>query len=311
MRRAAGLLFVVSLALGLGLGAPGAAHAQGAADVALARDLFREGVELAQQGRWDEARERYRRSLALKRAPLTLYSLGVAQQQTGRFVEAIENFRAFLAEREPENPATVPYEQPSREAVLALEKRVARLDIEIVPAAAKAVRLEVDGVLVPEAALGLPRPVDPGEHVIVVSAEGFRPARSTAKLAEGERGKVTLRMEPAPGPRLSAPMPSDTPSRALPIALVASGGTLFAAGLGVGLAGVSAAATAPTRDGPAANRARTLTLAGDVAGGVGLAVLGVGTVLMILAPTNPPASAPQKGAWVRPVVTGDGVGVRF
>lgn len=309
MRRGAALLCV----LALGLGASGAARAQGAAaDVALARDLFREGVELAQQGRWDEARERYRRSLALKRAPLTLYSLGVAQQQTGRFVEAIENFRAFLAEREPDNPATVPYEGPAREAVVALEKRVARLDIAIEPAAAKGLRLEVDGERVPEAALGLPRPVDPGERVIVVAAEGFRPARTTAKLAEGERKKVTLRMEPAPGPRSLAgpPVAGDGPGRALPIALVASGGTLFAAGLGVGLAGVGAAASAPTRDGPEADRARTLSLAGDVAGGVGLAVLAVGTVLMVLTPTNPPQNGPQK-AWVRPVVTGEGVGLRF
>jgi PEGA domain len=303
------------LSLVLGLGISGAAHGQAAADVALARDLFREGVDLAQAGRWDEARERYRRSLALKRAPLTLYSLGVAQQQTGRLVDAIESFRAFLAEREAENPVTMPYEQPARDAIAALEKRVARLDIEILPAATKGVRLEVDGTVVPEAALGLPRPVDPGEHVVVVTAEGHRAARTTAKLGEGERAKVTLRLEPAPGPRpLSGPpVSSDGPSRALPVALLASGGTLFAAGLGVGLAGVGAAASAPTRDGPQATSARTLSLAGDIAGGVGLAVLGVGTVLMILTPANPPPSGPQaqKGAWVRPVVTVEGVGVRF
>ncbi|UQA57842.1 PEGA domain-containing protein [Polyangium aurulentum] len=310
MRRAARLVAVLSFALGLG--ATGAARGQGAADVALARDLFREGVELAQQGRWDDAHERYRRSLALKRAPLTLYSLGVAQQQTGRFVDAIESFRAFLAEREPESPVTLPYEQPAREAVVALEKRVARLDVVVLPAGTKAVHLEIDGQRVPEAALGLPRPVNPGERVIVVSAEGYREARTTAKLAEGESAKVTVRLEPLPGPRLVPmdPGPS-TSSRALPIALLASGGTLFATGLGVGLAGVVEAASAPTRDGPEANRARTLTLAGDIAGGVGLAVLGVGTILMIVTPANPPAANGQQKAWVRPVVGTGGVGLRF
>jgi hypothetical protein len=310
VRRAARLAAVLSLALGIG--ASGTARGQGAADVAIARDLFRQGVELAQKGRWDEARERYRRSLALKRAPLTLYSLGVAQQQTGRFVDAVESFRAFLAEREPESAATTPYEQPARDAALALEKRVARLDVEVLPAAVKAVRLEIDGHIVPEAALGLPRPVDPGERVIVVSAEGFRATRTTAKLAEGESAKITVRLEPLPGPRL---LPSDpvlsTSSRVLPIALLASGGTLFATGLGVGLAGVAEAASAPTRDGPEANRARTLTLAGDIAGGVGLAVLGVGTILMIVTSANPPAASEPQRAWVRPVVGAGGVGLQF
>src|SRR5262245_8834476 len=100
------------------------ARAEGPADVAAARELFQEGSKLAQAGRWAEARDRYERSLRLKRAPVTLYSLGVAQRSTGQLVEALENFRAFLAE--PSSPATLPYEAPARAAVDELERRVAR-----------------------------------------------------------------------------------------------------------------------------------------------------------------------------------------
>ena len=56
------LLCVVLLLVAL---VPLPAAAQSAADVAAARELFIEGAELAKAGRWQEARDRYERSLAL------------------------------------------------------------------------------------------------------------------------------------------------------------------------------------------------------------------------------------------------------
>src|SRR5689334_6994430 len=119
MRQRLGIAIAIALAAVLHGGVAGA---QSAADVAAARDLFMEGSRLADKDLWADARDRFERSLALKRTALTLYSLGVAQRNTGKLVEALESFRAFLAEAS--TPATKPYEAPARSALDALSTRI-------------------------------------------------------------------------------------------------------------------------------------------------------------------------------------------
>lgn len=304
--------FVSSLVLAATLLSQGPARAQSPADVALARDLFRDGAKLAQDGRWAEARERYTRSLALKRAPLTLYSLGVANRELGRLVEALESFRSFLVEMDPQNAAMKPYEQPARDAVVALEKRVGRLDLRIVPAAPPALVVRVDGVEVPKAALGLPRIVDPGEHGIVVRAEGYREATATAKVGEGEQITITVKLVPAgPGVEkgpIDDPGPIVPERPVAPIVLLAGGAVALASGLTVGLIGVQKASDAPVQDGPEAAQARRLALAGDIVGSIGILAAGAGFAMLLLGkPPDKPAD--PSAVSVRPFVAPTGVGL--
>ncbi|AUX21385.1 hypothetical protein SOCEGT47_018670 [Sorangium cellulosum] len=199
-------LLVVAAAL---LAAPAPAGAQSAADVAVAREMFIEGSELARQGRWEQARERYERSLELKRAPITLYSLGVAQQQTGQLVEALESFRAFLAE--PSAPATKEYEPLARQAVQELERRVAEIELRMSPADVAGLTVKIDGVAVPAAALDRPRPVNPGHHEVTATAPGHREARRNLSTAPGSRTVVLLSLEreaAAPSSSRAAPSPA-------------------------------------------------------------------------------------------------------
>ncbi|MEP7121948.1 MAG: hypothetical protein ABJE95_13595 [Byssovorax sp.] len=102
---------------------PDLARAQDARDVETARSLFVEASTLATEGHWAEARERYLASLRLRRAAITLYSLGVVDRDMGLLVEAQESFRAFLAE--PSAPATKGYEEPSRQALVDIDSRLA------------------------------------------------------------------------------------------------------------------------------------------------------------------------------------------
>ena len=106
------------------------ARAENPADVALARELFTEGSRYAEAGNWAAATERYARSLALKRAAITLYSLGISHKNTGKLVEALVNLRAFLSE--PSVPATQPYEAPARAAIAEIEPRIGRVRIDSV-----------------------------------------------------------------------------------------------------------------------------------------------------------------------------------
>lgn len=303
------------------LAAPAPAAAQSAADVAVAREIFIEASELARQGRWEQARERYERSLAIKRAPITLYSLGVAQQQTGQLVEALENFRAFLVE--PSAQATKGYEKLARQAIQELERKVAALELRLSPGDAAGLEVKIDGVVVPAAALDRPRPVNPGDHTVTASAPGYREAERSVAAAPGSRAVVVLSLErevvppaaPA-GPRVSstsapasAPAsvsparpvlrgapPSSAPdaaqSHVVPIVLLAGGLTTAAAGAAIGLLGVASASDAPTRDGDAADAARAQALAGDIVVGAGLLAAGVGVLVMIF--DRDPAGAPRK-----------------
>ncbi|XXX80038.1 hypothetical protein WMF30_14815 [Sorangium sp. So ce134] len=313
------------------LAAPAPAAAQSAADVAVAREIFIEGSEFAKQGRWEEARERYERSLEIKRAPITLYSLGVAQQQTGLLVEALESFRAFLLE--PSAPATREYEKLARQAMQDLERNIAALDLRLSPDDVAGLVVKLDGVDVPTAALDRPRPLNPGYHTVTVSAPGYREARRSVAAAPGSRVVVVLSLErdasaagasaagASAGPRRAtsaralpggAPLrasPDEGTVRVVPIALLAGGLTTVAAGVAIGLLGVAGASDAPTRDGDAADAARAQALAGDIVAGVGLLAAGAGVLVLVL--DRDPAGAPRKQAPPRAAVGPLRLTVRF
>jgi len=290
------------------------ARAQTAADVSVARELFKEGAKFAQDGQWNEARQRYEKSLALRRAPLTLYSLGIAYRNLRRFVESLESYRAFLVEMRKDDEKDKPYEQPARDAIAELEKQVAELDIKVrVDDDADDLKtiLTIDGIIVPEAAYGYPRLVDPGQHAIMVRAEGHHDATQIVTMGEGQKQTVLLRLLPLAktGPTFrGGPDKHDVP--VVPTVLLASGTAAFAVGLTVGLVGVQRAMDAPTRDGEDATSAIRLSVAGDIVAGVGIVAAGTGLTLLLMDKYRKPKRAGTNSRdWVVPVVTPNGVGV--
>ncbi len=107
----------------------------------------------------------------------------------------------------------------------------------------------------------------------------------------------------------SATVPVAGPDRTVPFALIGSGGALFVAGAVTGLLGLSQAGNATSTTGPDAESARTKGVVGDVLGGVGLATIGAGVVVLLLQKHPQPA----KAAAVRPWIGGTsaGVSIRF
>lgn len=297
-------LFAVALYL-----AP--ARAQTPAETAEARELFVEGGTLAEQGRWDEARERFERSLKLKHASLTLYSLGVAQRQTGRLIEARASFLAFLAE--PSTPATKPFEKPAQEAVTELEKRIAKIRVDINPVGVSGISVELDGARVPSEGLAEARPVNPGAHSVTASAPGYSTASVRVAPGEGEEVVAKLVLERILPMNPAAPVDDSVMDRVVPVVLIGSGLATFAAGLAAGMTGVIASSGAPTRDGAEADRARSMALMGDIIGGVGLAAAGTGVVLLVLHAASSPKSAAHGqpiAPWIEPSRSGGAAGVR-
>ena len=288
---------------------PRAALAQSASDVETARALFVEGAKLGNEGRWKEARELYARSLQLKPAAITRYSLGVAQRETGRLAEALGSFRSFLAE--PEAPATARYTAPAQAAVAALEARVSRVSITLEPRAVDGLSLTIDGQPVPPAS-DTPREIDAGAHDVLARAPGFRSGAAHFVVAEGAGAAVTITLAGAAAPLGSKAVvrPLDTtapvdpppvsagPSRTLPFALLGVGGALFVGGATLGFVGVAQASGAPTRDGADARAAQTKGIAGDIIAGAGIATAGVGLILLLTRGTTSSASPRASGGAV-------------
>ncbi len=147
------------LALGAGVSAcasapeaPGApAEAAPSAEVLeVARSLFREGVEAAQAGRWEEARQRFARVLSLRAAPLVRFNLAVASRNVGRFVEAIDQYRQFVRDIPAgSDPAR---ERAARDEVTQLEARRAFVRVQV--SGDTAARFVLDGRTLPASLLG-------------------------------------------------------------------------------------------------------------------------------------------------------------
>ncbi|MEQ9319754.1 MAG: PEGA domain-containing protein [Polyangiaceae bacterium] len=222
-----------------------------------ARRLFAEAVEASDRGDWDEATAKYEASLAHKRAPMTLYSLGVALREAGRPVEAWHRFRAFLAEPFDSPRASI-YRQAATEALDEMTHAVGRIVVVAEPASA---RVTVDGETC--AAESEPCVVMPGPHRVVVSAEGFDAMEREVHVAAGQTESVRADLAEAATP-------------IWPIVLVGGGAAVFGAGVGLAVAGMKGSDEEP-RVG--------MSVAGDVLIGTGLGAAAVGAVFLLVAPS--------------------------
>lgn len=206
---------------------------QSAADVATARKLAQEGIELYGAGKYQDALDRVQRAEAIFDAPVHLLYIARCQAQLGLMVEASESYRK-LARVELEANAPEAF----REAVSAgkregadVEAKVPALRLEIDPAGVKDLKLSIDGQSVPTAVVGVDRPANPGKHTLRAEAGGYRAAEASVELRAGEKQEVKLSLSPDPSAAVAVP-PSTTPSGAA--APSKGGGLSFFVGLRLG-----------------------------------------------------------------------------
>jgi len=170
---------------------PGLAAAQGgpsAADRATARRLATEGQIALKKGDYDTAADRFQRANDLLAAPTFLVRLARARVGQGRLVEAYEIYRKVIRDGvEPDAPE--PFKRALAEArleVKAVEPRLAWVSVNVVGANPNEVEVQLNNAVIPSAALGAQRPVDPGTLKARATAEGYQPAEVEVQLAEGE-----------------------------------------------------------------------------------------------------------------------------
>jgi hypothetical protein len=217
---------------------PHAAWAQ-AKDPAAAEALFREGRALSDAGDIAGACAKFRESDRLDPAVGTTFNIADCEERLGHLARAWTLFDE-VAQR---LPAADKRRDVAKKRAAALEPRLPKLSVRLSTGAVAGVRVVRDGVELGSASLGTALPVDPGEHVVVVSAAG-RTDRSF-KVIVSEREIRALDVEPGdpvaasltenPAPVVTADAAAVKPSR--------SGALGYVVG-GVGVAGFIVGAVA-------------------------------------------------------------------
>ncbi len=213
------------LVLGLlALAAP--AYAQSESAIEEARLRFSEGLTQADAGNHEAARLKFSQAWAVFKSAAVLYNLARSEQLTGHDVEALEHFKLFL--RMSADPkVTDTQRQKAAENIVALQKKVGQIDVEV----PRGSRVAVDGRTLDDTP-NEPVPVPPGHHVVEATFDG-RVKSAAVDCPAGSIMKVRIVFEQA---RLVTPPPEpDKKSDGrYVVAGVASGLALVSLGIGVG-----------------------------------------------------------------------------
>ena len=213
-------------------------------DVATAREVGYQALLALERQEYAIAETGLSRALSLRPAPTFYEARGRSRLALGKWLAAAQDFSAAIAFRERQHESEA-FQLARANAKAALARLEAQLPHLTLSPLAPVARVTVDGLAWSSAALGVPRPLDPGAHTIDVFAASGSPRRYTVDLKPAERR--TLAIEPAPLPlsaasavptepkpqlaarTLDAPGPTSAPNRtaayvlgATSIALIAS-----------------------------------------------------------------------------------------
>jgi len=180
-----------------------------------ARAAAQEGAKAFEESRWADAIDLFSRAQALVKAPPHLLYIARSHEKLGQLVKAREAYLKITREKIADDaPAAFREAQASAQKELAaLEPRLPYVSVVVQGAGPLPVTVTMDGQKVPQALVGVPRPVDPGEHKFQGFAEKMETNVSTVSLREGARETVVLTLQEAAGggaPVASAPNTENT-----------------------------------------------------------------------------------------------------
>jgi tetratricopeptide (TPR) repeat protein len=184
----------------------GAAYGQTDEQRAGARSLATEGAAAFNDARYKEAVDLFTKAESLMHAPPHLLYLARAHAKLGQFVKAREAYLRVTKEQlAPNAPQAFREAQTTAQKELnAINPKIGSLEIKVEGAeAAKDLSVKIDGNPIAAVLVGVPQPIDPGEHRVEASATGFRAQPQTVRLGDGEKASTVLKLEVDPN---AAPM---------------------------------------------------------------------------------------------------------
>lgn len=174
-----------------------AAHAQNAG----AEALFREGRDMIKHGNLAGGCDKLEASEKLESSVGTLLNLGDCREKLGKPASAWAAFRKAeaLAKRSGNDAKR---EREARRRAVALEGDLASVTVQVGPKSkSSGLVIKRDGELVDPDLYGTAIVVDPGNHVVIAEAPGYKPWRSEVSVGKGgKRWIVVPTLERVPEP---------------------------------------------------------------------------------------------------------------
>lgn len=192
------LRLLLVLLFALVIAPPQTALAQTDADKTTARRLFFEARDAYDAKDYPKAVELFERSNQLYPAPTAALGLGRALVGAGQLVRAYETFTAISSQSVPKG-ASDPFKRAvssAKKERSALESKLPSLVIRVTGPAEPVV--SIDRQSVAKASLGVPRFVDPGEHVVVAAGSDFEEHTERVSVAAGETKTLDIELRALP-----------------------------------------------------------------------------------------------------------------
>ncbi|MBI5534459.1 MAG: PEGA domain-containing protein [Deltaproteobacteria bacterium] len=200
------LALLVSLPLLLGVATAPIVHAEPSpAELAAARDMFREGRALEEQGKWAEALGKMQAVAAVTMTPQVRHHIALCEMHLGKLVSALNGFERAKLDATQAGINTVVEE--ASQHIASLKPRIPTLVLRL-PSDAGELNVVMDGRAVSSAVLQVPIPLDPGNHRVEVSASGRATFSRTISLKEGQQLDLEIVLDPAPATSSVAPASS-------------------------------------------------------------------------------------------------------
>jgi hypothetical protein len=210
-------------------------------DIQQARELSGQANAAFEAGNYGEAEKLFAAASNLYPAAPTL-TLGLARSQakSGKYVLAKENYNKIIREQSNNSNASQAFKDALASAQAEIDGVSAKIGhvtitIDGLPPNAQ---VTVDGEEVKSAGLGVPRPIDPGQHKVVAAADGYATAEASFNVTEAGSAAAKLTMVKNAAP-VTGPTGPTSPTEAPKTSFETKRDhTLAAIALGVGGAGL-------------------------------------------------------------------------
>ncbi len=162
---------------------------------AAARTLGVSGLEALQASDYEKALDSFDRALQLFDFPTLRLGRARALVGLGRFVEASEEYRTILTAELDDTEQMRGVQRDAERELTQIQAKIGHVQLAVTPQDAS---VELDGKAIASAMVGLAIPLDPGEHDLQVSRDGYTPSQQRVTVASGATEVVSVDLVAVP-----------------------------------------------------------------------------------------------------------------
>jgi hypothetical protein len=305
------------------------ARAQSDADRATARSLGQEGQQAFENKDYATAEDRFRRADKMVHAPTLVLGLARSLSAEGKYVEAQESYNRIIREGLPAGAPDVFKRalEDAKKEVDGVTAKVGSVTITVKAAGGTDIpdpQVVLDEHPINSASLGVRRAIDPGQHVLRATAEGYKPGELRFTVLEGASADEPLTLEkdltatpvaagPTTAPTTLAASPDVAPAQPSPMRKMAPWIAFGVGGAGLvvgGITGILAMSKHSTLSGECKPNCESAGAQSDLSSyhtigavsDVGFIVAALGGAVGAILLVTQPKAAPTTGVRVVPVV---------